>query len=204
MPINYPMHDFLQSRRSVRQFLAKEIPPDVIQRILETAVCAPSAHNRQPWRFVVVSRQQAKSDLAECMAAEFRKDLTGENLPLDEVEKRLDRSRSRIKNASVAIITCFDENFQDKYPDDRKQLAEKVMGIQSVAMAGLQLMLAAHAEGIGSVWTCGPLFAPEAVRLAFALPESWQPQGLILLGYPVVKPTEKQLKKINDVVKFAD
>ena len=38
------------------------------------------------------------------------------------------------------------------------------MGTQSVALAGLQLLLAAHAEGLGGTWICWPLFAPDETR----------------------------------------
>ena len=58
------------------------------------------------------------------------------------------------------------------------------MAVQSVALACQNLLLAAHAHGLGGCWMCAPLFAPDIVRSALALPESWQPQALITLGYP--------------------
>jgi coenzyme F420-0:L-glutamate ligase / coenzyme F420-1:gamma-L-glutamate ligase len=56
--------------------------------------------------------------------------------------------------------------------------------VQSVAMAGQNLLLAAHDAGLGACWMCGPLFCPDVVRQVLALPDDWQPQGLITLGYP--------------------
>ena len=78
------------------------------------------------------------------------------------------------------------------------------MGIQSISMAGLQLLLAATAEGLGGVWTCGPLFAPDSVRSVLHLPDPWKPQGMILLGYPDEIPQSKEIKSIEEVVKFID
>ena len=65
-----------------------------------------------------------------------------------------------------------------------RQQSEHWMGIQSVALAGGHLLLAAWAEGLGGVWMCAPLFAQAAASQALDLPGSWQPQALILLGYP--------------------
>jgi len=51
-------------------------------------------------------------------------------------------------------------------------------------MAVQNLLLAAHAEGLGACWMCAPLFDAEAVRQALDLPADWQPQALITLGRP--------------------
>jgi len=78
----------------------------------------------------------------------------------------------------------------DAYPDEARSNAEYVMAVQSVAMAGQNLLLAAHAEGLAAGWLCAPLFAPDAVHSALELPQTWEPQGLILLGY-----TDEQIRK---------
>src|SRR5215216_2108387 len=64
-------HNFLRTRRSIRRFLSKPVPDSVIRNILTTATFAPSAHNRQPWRFVVVTDESVKGTLAEAMALDF-------------------------------------------------------------------------------------------------------------------------------------
>jgi len=89
----------------------------------------------------------------------------------------------------------------DVYPDARRAAAERMMAIQSTANAGLQLLLAAHAEGLGAVWTCGPLFAPEAVRSALKLPERWEPQAMFFVGHPSEAPRPKQMKPIESVIR---
>jgi nitroreductase len=57
------------------------------------------------------------------------------------------------------------------------------MLVQDTALGGMQFILAAHAEGLATCWMCAPLFAPATVRSTLALPETWDPQALILLGY---------------------
>jgi len=198
------MHTFLCSRRSVRRFQARKVDLDVLNRVLKTSLHAPSAHNRQPWRFAVLSNPDTKKQLADRMSAEFRADLVQEGLATAEIETRIERSKNRINNAPVVIVLCMDLSEMDAYPDTRRQQAETTMAIQSVAMAGLQLLLAAHAEGLGAVWTCGPLFAPIVVKTALSLPDNWSPQALLLLGYPAETPKEKKIKNFRDVVMFID
>ncbi len=71
------------------------------------------------------------------------------------------------------------------------------MAMQSASLAGGQLLLAAHAEGLGACWMCGPLFAPQAVRDALDLPADWEPQALIVLGWPAEQPAARARQAIR-------
>ncbi len=195
-------HDFLRSRRSVRRFLEREVPREVVERILETASWAPSAHNRQPWRFAVLTTPEARTRLAAEMGEEFRRDLVQDGLDAEEVEARVQRSSRRLIEAPVAIVLCLDPADLDHYPDPERQAAEHWMGVQSAALAGGWLLLAAHAEGLGGVWVCAPLFAPQAVRRALGLPDDWEPQGLLILGYPSRIPEPRPRKPIDQATLF--
>jgi nitroreductase len=104
--------------------------------------------------------------------------------------------------APVAILLCLDATLGDTYGDERRQQSEYLMGVQSVALAGGQLLLAAHAEGLGSVWTCAPLFAPEAARRALELPAHWQPQALLLLGFPATIPPPRPRRPFDEIALF--
>lgn len=194
------MHAFLRSRRSTRRFKPGAPEDAVIQRIIETATCAPSAHNRQPWRFAVLTDPQPKIRLAELLAADFRRDLAADQLDEQEIASRLTRSQNRIKDAPLVIVLCMDTSEMDVYPDQKRSAAERAMAMQSTAAAGLQLQLAAHAEGLSSVWTCSPLFAPETVRAALALPAAWEPQAMFFIGTALDAPKVKELKPLADVI----
>ncbi len=195
------LHTWLRSRRSVRRFRPDSVPDGVIMRILETATWAPNAHNRQPWRFVQLSSRQSRESLAGAMGIEFRKTLQAEGLSADEISAQLERSHARIMEAPEAILLCLDIDVLDKYEDSSRTQGEYLMGVQSVALAGGQLLLAAHAEGLAGVWICSPLFVPAEVSHALKLPESWQAQGLILLGYPVKVPEERPRNAVSNVTK---
>lgn len=193
--------DLLRRRRSVRRFRAAPVDPQAVRRVLDSARLAPSAHNRQPWRFVVVEGE-ARARLAEAMARRLRSDRLADGTPADAVEADVARSRDRIQGAPCAILVCLTMDAMDRYPDDRRNQAERVMAIQSVAMAGENLLLAATAEGWGACWMCGPLFAGEEARRSLDLPDDWEPQGLVVLGEPAEAPEPRGRKNLEDVVRW--
>jgi F420 biosynthesis protein FbiB-like protein len=179
------------------------VPDSVLRDILHTATFAPSAHNRQPWRFIVLTDSSAKTHLSDAMAEEFQRDLEKDNLPPEEITKRVNKSRERITGAPIVVILCVDISEMDNYPDERRKKAEYIIGIQSAANAGMQLLLAAHAEGLGGVWVCSPMFAQEIVQEALNISKQWEPQAMFLLGYPLEIPAFRGRKAIEEVMKFS-
>jgi F420 biosynthesis protein FbiB-like protein len=190
------LHNFLRTRRSIRRFKADRVPDSVIERILTTATFAPSAHNRQPWRFVIVKDSSVKTRLGEAITYKMRADMQAENADESDIEKRVNTSLRRMNEAPLVIILCCDvEDVRIDTPQ------EAVMGVQSTAAAGLQLLLAAYAEGLGGNWICWPLYAQEATRAALDLPEAWEPQAMYFLGYPDETPEAKKRKSIKEIIK---
>jgi coenzyme F420-0:L-glutamate ligase / coenzyme F420-1:gamma-L-glutamate ligase len=196
------LHNFLQTRRSIRRFKMDPVPESTIQNILATATFAPSAHNRQPWRFAVITTQQVKENLANGMAADFERDLRLDGVPLERIQVQIQRSKDRILSAPVAILLCLEMSEMDTYPDEIRSQAERTMAIQSVAAAGLQLLLAAHAEGLGGVWACWPLFAKETIQVTLNLSETWEPQAIFFIGYPDDRPNPRERKSVRDISVF--
>jgi coenzyme F420-0:L-glutamate ligase / coenzyme F420-1:gamma-L-glutamate ligase len=196
------LHEFLRTRKSVRHFRSDPIPLEILERILETACQAPSAHNRQPWRFVVLASQRSRECLVESLSSRYRQDLSRDGMDASEIERIVERSKVRILGAPLAILLCQDAAIGDEYPDADRQEAELTMGVQGAALAGGALLLAAHAEGIGGVWMCAPLFAQTVAREVFRLPESWAAQALILLGYPDGPPKQRSRLPLSEVVQF--
>ncbi len=193
------LHQFLRSRRSIRRFKPDPVHDSVIKNILTTATFSPSAHNRQPWRFCVVTDVSVKQKLADAMAIEFERDLEKDQLPPTEIQKRTKRSRERMTAAPVLVILCLDMSEMDVYPDKKRKQAEFRMAMQSVANAGMQLMLAAHAEGLGSVWVCSPLFVQETIQSVLNLPKTWEPQAMFFVGYPDVIPDVRERKTLDEI-----
>ena len=79
-------YQLLRDRRSVRTYTDQPVERRLIERLLTAAIWAPSAHNRQPWRFVVIEDQHNKAHLAEAMNAVLRTDLSANGLASDQIE----------------------------------------------------------------------------------------------------------------------
>lgn len=182
------LHTFLRSRRSIRRFKPDPVPHDCIQRILETGLYAPSAHNLQPWRFAVITSPAAKSLLAETVSSRFQQDMTAEGVPEAEIQTRIEKTVRRATQAPVIVILCRDTTQIRPQANLLDKQQEIMMATQSVALAGLQILLATHAEGLGGTWICWPLFAPDETRRALGLPVEWEPQGMLFFGYPFEQP----------------
>jgi len=192
----------LRTRRSIRRFKPEPVPDSVIQSILSTATYAPSAHNRQPWRFVVVTDLSLKTQLADAMAEDFERDLRRDGVAPEKIQAQIKRSKERISTAPLVILLCLDMSEMDSYPDPKRQQAERIMAMQSVAAAGLQLLLAAHAEGLGGVWVCSPLFAQETIQETLNLSGTWEPQGMFFIGYADELPKEKAMRDLQSLIKW--
>ncbi|HJR81677.1 MAG TPA: nitroreductase family protein, partial [Anaerolineales bacterium] len=121
------LQNFLRTRRSIRRFKPDPVPDPVIQTILTTATYAPSAHHRQPWRFVVVTDVGVRARLAAAMAEDFQRDLARDGIPPEKIQAQIKRSKERITSAPVAILLCLDRSELDLYPDEKRNQAEYLM-----------------------------------------------------------------------------
>ena len=113
----------IRTRRSIRRYTEKEIPQDVLSRILDAARVAPSGNNHQPWKFVVVRNRALKEKIAE-----------------------FSYGQSFIAAAPVVIVCC-----SEKYPNSYEPHRDLAHLIDTV-IAIDHLVLAARNEGVGSCW----------------------------------------------------
>jgi len=145
-------YEALVTRRSIRAYTAQTISDDLIKQLLEAAMSAPSASNRQPWHFVVVAERQPLDALADL-------------LPFGKM----------LEQAPLAIVVCGDLALQ---PEG--------YWIQDCSAATQNILLAAHAKGLGAVWL-GVYPREERVaeiRTRFGLPEHVIPLCVLSIGYP--------------------
>ncbi len=179
--------DFFQvnhTRRSIRRYSSQPISKILLEQVLTEAIQAPSAHNRQPWRFAVILDAETRTRLASEMGERLRADLAADGVDQALIEADVGRSYTRIAGAPAIIVLCLSMVDMDRYADEVRGQKEYLMAVQSAAMAGQNLLLAATANGLGACWMCAPLFCPEIVQTVLLLPDDWQPQALITVGYP--------------------
>lgn len=191
----------IATRRSVRRYAQESVPKDVIDELLQCAVNAPSAHNRQPWRFAVLHGLKSKARLAKAMGDRLRNDRIRDGDPPLVINADVARSYERITGAPVVVLvatTCVD---MDAYSDPHRIQAENLMAVQSTAMAVQNLLLAAHAAGLAACWMCAPLFCQDAVRSVLNLGSDWQPQAIVTLGFPASLDKPYARRPLSDVVR---
>lgn len=194
----------IQERRSVRQYQAKPVARVLIERVLEAARWAPSPHGRQPWRFVVLTRQASKERLADFMGETWRANLEMDGQEASIVQLRLEKSRQRILRAPVLIIPCLYLEDLDHYPDERRQQDETTMAIQSLGAAIQNMLLMAYDLGLDGGWMCAPLFCPEVVCRALDLDTRLIPHALITLGYAAADPKRRERLPLDSLIVHFD
>jgi len=192
------LNDTIHTRRSIRRYLDRPVPPALIDQLLDAATWAPSAHNCQPWRFVVIETVAVKTQLAVRLSERLKADRLRDGDPLVAIERDVQRSHARITAAPIVIVACLSLVEMDHYPDERRNALEKTMAVQSVANAVQNLLLTAHDLGLGACWLCAPLFAPDVVREVLDLPGDWNAQALITLGYPADAGKPKERASFKD------
>jgi coenzyme F420-0:L-glutamate ligase/coenzyme F420-1:gamma-L-glutamate ligase len=190
----------IRGRRSVRAFRPDPVGRAQLERIVEAAGWAPSPHGRQPWRFVVVTRDEAKARLADAMGEEWRAQLALDGQDAATIELRHRKSRERITGAPAIILACLYLEDLDAYPDEARQAAETTMAVQSLGCAIQNMLLAAYAQGLDAGWMCAPLFCPDTVRAALGLPPALHPHALIPVGYAAKDPVRRPRRPLDELV----
>jgi len=190
----------LRGRRSIRAYRPDPVPRALIEETLAAAAYAPSPHHSALWRAAVLTQPAARARLAAAMAAAWRADLTADGVPEARIAAVLGRSRARLEGAPVVVILCTTDERLDRYPDARRQEAERLMAAQSVGAALQNVMLAAHARGLASCWVCAPLFCPETIIACLGLDPRLQPQALLTLGYPAAPPPARERLGLGELV----
>ena len=160
------------TRRSIRKYKSIPIEWDKIGKILEAAHNTPTAGNLQNFRFIIVTSEATRKQLAEaCLQQNW------------------------METAPVHIVVCAE-------PDKSRQFyglrGERLYSLQNCAASVQTMLLVANSEGLGSCWVGA--FEEEMVKRAVKLPESARPQAIVTLGYPdeiVPKPLKFRMDNLT-------
>lgn len=168
----------IRSRRSIGRVKQDPISRKTIETLLEAAIWAPSHHNTQPWKFFVMTGE-GRTRLAEGYARVAA--LTMDELGEQEKEARLQKEKQKAYRAPVVIAAVCSPS-----DDPRAVLAEELAATQAAVQ---NLLLAAHALGLGAIWRSGaPMFHP-LMKETLGLAEQEQIVGIIYIGYPDMIPS---------------
>jgi nitroreductase len=171
--------DVVYRQRACRDFATDDVPDDLLAQVLDASTFAPSAENKQPWEFVVVKDENARTRIAELTKQVWQggaRDYEEKHLDariLADVDKGTAEGFAR---APVVVVVCGNaENaFESTLPS-------------SVYPATQNLLLAATAIGLGSALTTLATAMAKELTEALALPQHVKPMAVVFLGWPAKK-----------------
>jgi nitroreductase len=164
----------IRSRRSVRAFTREGVSDEDVTRLIDAGRWAPSAGNIQPWEFVVATRPELKSRLS--VAA------------LDE---------TFIEEAPLVIVVCADEARSARGYGSR---GANLYCLQDTAAATQNILLAAHALGLGACWVGA--FREDDVREVLKLPRHLRPVAIVPVGHPATRRAAPPKRSISEVIHY--
>jgi F420 biosynthesis protein FbiB-like protein len=195
---------YLKSRRSYKlEFSDKHVERDMVEQCIEIARWAPSAHNGQFWRYILLGKNKLRNDLIEKMNKKLREDLTVDGMTEQEIQEKIEKTKNNFIKSPYLILLCLDNKNLSKYNDVERDQNEFIMGIQSTSASAIYLLLAFEVYGLASCWYCAPLFAKEVISDTLKLPSSFIPLAFFTVGYPlheVNAPERKPLKEIIHII----
>lgn len=191
------MHEVIKERRSIRKYQSKPVPKEAILAVLEAAGQAPSAHNAQPYRFIILENPSVKRQLAESMTQAWATDMENDGKTLTP-EKRKERS-DRFANAPALILACTTSvEGLPNYLDERRRGCVRDLAVQSLGAALENLFLTATERRLGGCWYAAPCFCKAVVRKHLKIPDSVEPQAFVVLGYSAEHPQAPHRKKLAE------
>ena len=168
-----PFFRLVAKRRSIRRFLDTPVARETITRCLEAARLAPSAENRQPWRFVIIDDPQLKSDFAK------------------QVFSGIYSVSKFAAQAPVLIVILGHLNIITHRIG--KQIQNVHFHLLDIGIAGEHLVLQAEELGLGSCWI--GWFNTKKVRKVLRVPKKYQIIAILALGHSASNPPRKRKRK---------
>lgn len=170
--------DIARSRRTIRAFLDKPIPDDVLQMVLEAANWAPSGANTQPWEFIVVRQDERKETIADILHKEEQ--LKGE---IDQSFPTAGYPGRVYTTVPVILVLAADTRYDQWWPQILDGSREKIFH-HSIAACVQNLHLACATAGLGTLWeTCRPA-TEHRLRELLDLPDYYRIGTVSPIGYP--------------------
>jgi len=161
--------DVIHTRHSIPKVKPDPIPKALIEELLNAAVQAPNHHRVRPWRFVVL-QGEARDRLGEIMANSLK------NRNPDVLEEALAVERSRPRRAPLLIAVGVDKPSEPKVVE--------IENVCAAAAACQNLLLAAHALGLGAMWRTGPAALDAQVKAFLGFAPDQHLIGFLYIGYP--------------------
>ncbi|MGL4820566.1 MAG: nitroreductase family protein [Bacilli bacterium] len=206
------IHQAIHERRSIRKFTDAPVSNEAIGHIIDCARYAPSDTNSQTWEFLVIKKREMIQEIEQMtLAAIATIAEEAATRGLEREGRLLMRSfapyATAFRDAPVLIVclaTPYESKFREKIFDPLAIVPDHVWaeeGIKSSCLASQNLMLAAHALGLGTCPMTGPvLLANEALRTYLEIPAEKEINMVISLGVPAETPRKLPRKSVAEIM----
>lgn len=169
------VEEAIRTRRSIGKVKEDPVPRELVERVIEAAVWAPNHHHTEPWKFVVLA-EEGRGRLGRAYAEIAAETMAGPGHTDEEREQRRLREEAKARRAPVVIAAV-------RVPSaSPKAIAEEDRA--AVHAAVQNLLLAAHAIGLGAVWRTGDQLNHPAVKRELGLSDAEEVVGFVYIGYP--------------------
>ncbi len=190
----------IKDRRSIRKYDGREVPREMLEKIIAAGMCAPSAKNRQPWKYVVVTGS-AKQDALSVMERGLEREKHKPFLPTSAGNLADAENTLKVMRQSAAVIfvvnTLGAELSRTLSVDER---VYEICNAQSIGAAVQNMSLAAVELKLGSLWVCNTFFAqPE---LNEWLNTDGELFAALAVGYASESPAPRPRKPISETVEW--
>lgn len=193
--------DSIFSRRSIRRYLDKAVSRETVTDIIKAACAAPSAKNRQPWRFTVFGGEE-KEKLLDVMEKGIEREASGNSRLPGSANGLADaRHTLSVMRSAPVIITVTNTNAGSPFEQiDADSRVTEICDTLSIGAAVENMLLRADALGLGTLWIANTCFAYD--ELCEYIGAKGQLTGAVALGHPDERPAPRPRKAINDICEF--
>ncbi len=195
--------EVIRSRRSVRRFRAEPVPNEMIMQLVELAAWAPSASNRQDWVFTVVTSEQVKCAMADAVRERWAT-ILDENRGsgvFEEIRAYAEGFDQFVRAPVVVVVAARQAGALQQHIAGEHARAT-AGSFTSAALAAQNLMLAAHANGLGSCCMTGALVAESELKQIIGLSGKEEIVCLVTLGWPAEQPPPSARKPVQSVLRW--
>ncbi|PWU12357.1 MAG: hypothetical protein C5B50_21620 [Verrucomicrobia bacterium] len=203
--------ELLQSRRTIRKFLPTLPERALLEQLIVAATSAPSASNKQPWRFLIVTNPEVKTRMADTIRAAVERVARHIEPQFESPFRAYGDYFTRFENAPVVIVPLYRPLTllssmvgAGLSPKDQQNITimEQHSGLVSVSLAMENLLLMAHDLGLGASGLTGPLIAADDLSRILSIPPGWHIVALVAVGYPAEQPAATARKPVADVTRW--
>ena len=191
-----PVLKAIRERRSIRKFEDRDVEPDLIEILLRAATWAPSANNDQPWKCIVLRENTIKQQIVDSLIGTMKEYYEEKGIPVERIQAYW----SSVFSAPVHIFAFCDT--RNVTMDEEWEEIEILHNIQGVSAACQNILLAATALHLGSLWMGGPLVVEDDIQTLLYVPDGVKLVAIIAIGYPAHEPLPPVRRPLSAIVGY--